>query len=309
MAARLQYQIVGRYMDRTEVVAYHLQCLSNGKSVKLSKEQVAFLVGRGQVTNCQGQIYQDKLLLRGVGVSLDSLPTKQVNREGSAIKNTSSIGKVRNGTSAGDAMSQVMIVQFIVDGKRTIGAVLQNSGGGTAKVDRNKLIELASAGRIGNARVQKSNDRVILRGVNCDLRNMPTVSAKELGLASQNSEKPEKPEKPEKSEKPEKPDPTSQLHKEMCEYIQYELKHTQFRDELTFNKPKSTKSKLVWSYGSGYLFYEITDANGGFYFEWSASNGFDGGGLKGDINIKGDVDDLYAYCKKSINRISYLQTR
>ena len=189
MAAKLQYQIVGRYMDKTEVVAYHLQCLSNGKSVKLSKEQVAFLVGRGQVTNCQGQIYQDKLLLRGVGVSLDSLPTKQVNQEGSKLKNTDSIGKVRNGTSVEDAMSQLMIVQFIMDGKRMDKAVLKNSGGGTIQVERDKLIELASAGRIGNARVQKSNNRVILRGVNCNLNEIPTIDARNTGSESQDKSK------------------------------------------------------------------------------------------------------------------------
>ena len=67
MAARTNYQIVGRYMDGSEVTGYHLMDISTGKNRRYSREQLAFLVGKGQVTNCSGQIYQDKLLLRGVG--------------------------------------------------------------------------------------------------------------------------------------------------------------------------------------------------------------------------------------------------
>ena len=61
MAAKILYQIVGRYMNGSEVTGYHLQSMETGKQGKYTKEQTIFLVGRGQVTNCSGQIYQDKL--------------------------------------------------------------------------------------------------------------------------------------------------------------------------------------------------------------------------------------------------------
>lgn len=75
-AARLQYRIVGKYTNGREVSAYHLSC-SNGKSVRVSKEQLYYLVGRGQVTNADGQIYQDKVILKGIGENLDKIPSKK----------------------------------------------------------------------------------------------------------------------------------------------------------------------------------------------------------------------------------------
>ena len=111
-AKRVQYQIVGRYMDGKEVTGYHLLSLESGKAGRYTKEQVAFLTGRDQITNCEGQIYKDKLLLRGVGISLDSLPVQQEN---GTLSRTDSIGRVRRGTSAEDAMTQLMLIGYIMN--------------------------------------------------------------------------------------------------------------------------------------------------------------------------------------------------
>lgn len=184
MAARIEYQIVGRYMDGKEVTGYHLQSLDSGKSGRYTREQVAYLVGRGQITNCTGQIYQDKLLLRGVGMSLDILPVKQENGD---LSRTGNIGKVRKGTSAADAMTQLMIVGTIRNGRNTVGYVLKNSAGATKKGSRADVIKLASEGRIGNARVQNSGDKVILRGVNCNLDELPVTNIKPDSGASNGS--------------------------------------------------------------------------------------------------------------------------
>ena len=109
-AKKTEYQIVGRYMDGSEVVAYHLQSLETGKSGRYSKEQVYYLVGREQVTNCTGQIYKDKVLLRGNGISLDDLP---VINEAGEISRTEAIGKIRKGTSAEEAINQLMLVSAV----------------------------------------------------------------------------------------------------------------------------------------------------------------------------------------------------
>lgn len=171
-AKRTQYQIVGRYMDGKEVTGYHLQSLDTGKSGKYNKEQVCFLVGRDQVTNCEGQIYQDKVLLRGKGISLDDLPVQQEN---GSLSRTDNIGKIRRGTSASDAMTQVVIVGSVVRGRNVLGYVIQNAGGGKTQVERDKLLELARAGRVGNARVQMYQGRMILKGVGVDLSQLPKV--------------------------------------------------------------------------------------------------------------------------------------
>lgn len=178
MAARIEYQIVGRYMDGKEVTGYHLQSMESGKAGRYTREQVAYLVGRGQVTNCSAQIYQDKLLLRGVGMSLDDLPVQQEN---GGLSRTDNIGKVRKGTSAADAMTQFMLAGTIVNGRNTVGYVIKNSAGQTKNINRATLIELARGGRIGNARVQESNGKLILRGVGVNLNELPSISADQAG--------------------------------------------------------------------------------------------------------------------------------
>ena len=161
-------------MDGKEVVGYHLHSLDSGKSGRYTREQVVFLVGKGQVTNCSGQIYQDKVLLRGVGMSLDDLPVQQ---EDGGLSRTSSIGRVRRGTSAADAMTQLLIVGTVRSGRETVGYIVQNSGGAQKRVSKADIYKLASAGRIGNARVQNYNGRVILRGVGVALDELPSEDA------------------------------------------------------------------------------------------------------------------------------------
>lgn len=169
-APRVQYQIVGRYMDGKEVTGYHLQSIETGKASRYTKEQVIYLVGRDQVTNCEGQIYKDKVLLRGVGMSLDSLPVQQ---EDGTLSRTSNIGKVRRGTSGADAMTQLLIVGNIVNGRNVLGYVLRNAGGATVVKNRTEVLSLVANGRIGNARVQAYQGKTILKGVNCNLNELP----------------------------------------------------------------------------------------------------------------------------------------
>ena len=177
MAKRIEYQIVGRYMDGKEVTAYHLHSAERGKGGRYTREQVCLLVGRGQVTNCDGQIYQDKVILRGVGMSLEDLPVQQ---EDGGLTRTDSIGKVRKGSTAADAMTQVMIMKAITNGRNTVGYIVANAGGGINKISREQAFELAQAGRIGNARYQESNGKSIIRGVGVNLNELESVTIEEL---------------------------------------------------------------------------------------------------------------------------------
>lgn len=82
MGARpIEYNVVGRYLnqaDLRDVVGYHVISTDGTRQKQLSMDQMAFLVGKGQILNVVAQIYKDKLLYRGVGISLDSLPYKTV---------------------------------------------------------------------------------------------------------------------------------------------------------------------------------------------------------------------------------------
>jgi len=171
MAAKTMYQIVGRYMNGSEVTGYHLHSMETGKAGRFSREQVAFLVGKGQVTNCTGQIYQDKLILRGTNGSLDDLPVQQ---EDGRFKGSETIGHVRKNTSAADAMTQFMIVGVLRDKKNVVGYIVQNAGGATKKLRKSDVIKLAKKGGIGNARVQMNNGQELLRGYNCNLADLPS---------------------------------------------------------------------------------------------------------------------------------------
>lgn len=167
---RTEYQIVGRYMDGSEVTGYHLQSLETGKSGKYTKDQVYYLVGRDQITNCTGQIYQDKVLLRGKGINIDDLPVKY---EDGDTRNMDKIGKIRRGTTIEEAMEQFMIVGLIKSGRNTVGYKIQNAGGAQKEVSRETIIKLASEGKIGNASVQNYNGKTILRGVGVNLETLP----------------------------------------------------------------------------------------------------------------------------------------
>ena len=90
MANKTMYKIVGRYANGKEIIGYHLQSTESNKSGRYTREQVCFFVGRGQIVNCSGQLYQDKVMLRGVGISLDALPTKQEKSKDQNINTTNS---------------------------------------------------------------------------------------------------------------------------------------------------------------------------------------------------------------------------
>lgn len=177
MAKRVEYQIVGRYMSGKEVIAYHLYSSETGKGGRYTKEQVCLLVGRGQVVNCDGQIYKDKVILRGIGVSLDSLPVQQ---DDGTITRTGSIGRVAKGTDGGQAMEQVLIQKAIINGRYTVGYIVSNSAGRLSRVSREQAFELAKNSRIGNARYQESNGKPIIRGVGINLNEIESISLEDL---------------------------------------------------------------------------------------------------------------------------------
>lgn len=171
MAIKTMYQIVGRYMNGSEVTGYHLHSMETGKSGKFTREQVAFLVGKGQVTNCTGQVYQDKLILRGTNGSLEDLPIQQ---EDGRFKGSDAIGHVRRNTTGAAAMEQFLIVGVLRNGKEVVGYIVQNAGGATKKLRKTVVVKMAQEGKIGNARVQMNNGHILLRGVDCNLAALPS---------------------------------------------------------------------------------------------------------------------------------------
>lgn len=77
---RIQHKLVGRYVRGNDVVYYGL-ISENGKEVRYTEEQMAFVVGRGQVVNVRAQLYKDKVLFRGTDCDIRSLPTIKLNSD------------------------------------------------------------------------------------------------------------------------------------------------------------------------------------------------------------------------------------
>ena len=158
-----RFSIVARYMNGRTVNGYKLLNLSTNRECKVTKDQLCFLVGRKCVYNCYGQLYEDKVILRGIGgASLDKLPV--INESTKKLSNEEKIHK------------PYRIISCLVNGRNTVGYELVNKEGETKRVSRKQVMELAEVGLIENARVQQSNGERILRGVNTNLNSLPAIS-------------------------------------------------------------------------------------------------------------------------------------
>lgn len=77
---RTRYKLVGRYMSGSDTAYYGL-ISEDGKQVKYTKEQMAFVVGRDQVINVKAQLYKDTVIFTGVGMDIRSLPTIKLGNQ------------------------------------------------------------------------------------------------------------------------------------------------------------------------------------------------------------------------------------
>lgn len=80
------YQVIAREMKGTSVTGY---VLDNGSAkMRVDLDQMAFLVGRGLIDNCEGKIFRDTLIIGGInGLKLNKLPSiKSKDTEDNKLK-------------------------------------------------------------------------------------------------------------------------------------------------------------------------------------------------------------------------------
>ena len=171
MANRNIYRLTGRYLHGTKVVGYHAVKIDDAKSEKFSRDQVIFLTGRGQVENCRGQIYQDKVILQGVGCNLDKLPVRQVgdnvNREKDQSKNTNTLNKL--------GRQEFRIEKIITQGNNLKGFQLKHRSGQIVNMKTSQVIKLAKDGKLENANYTNTNGKPSLKGTEMDLSKLPKI--------------------------------------------------------------------------------------------------------------------------------------
>lgn len=159
--------VVGRCMDGVRVIGYIAVDNSTRARLYFNKEQFQGLVINKQVTNCTGQVYGNKIIIKGVNCQLTKLPKFDVN--GNQIKSENANEKETN---------KMVIIGKITDSKEVVGYRLKYLSNGQLKykdVPRKIVLELARDKKIKNARVQMFNNRLLLRGVDCDLSKLPSV--------------------------------------------------------------------------------------------------------------------------------------
>lgn len=173
------YEVTGRYMNGTVVCAYNITS-SDGTNKKVTREQLIFLLGKGVITNCTGQIYNNQVLIRGLcGLNIAELPIIEVSS--GKIRNNEVTNVKPSKCDTDTIFNQVTLTHRIMNGKTNIGFQVRTHGGKVIRMGREQIIQLASKKLVTNAVVQnyntKGESKKILRGVGIDLRNdLPTIT-------------------------------------------------------------------------------------------------------------------------------------
>ena len=160
------YKVIGRCLNGVKVLKYVLMNTSTNSINIVSKEQMEHLVINKRVVNCIGQYYCGKIIIKGIDCKLNQLPNYTLD------------GKLIDKKSSDKAKLEpnLYIKSRMVKGRKTIGYVVGLVGQDIEyKVEKNKVIHLARQGKVYNARVQKLNDKSLLRGVNCELSHLPVI--------------------------------------------------------------------------------------------------------------------------------------
>lgn len=159
-----KYRVVGRYMSGVRVLGYYLTDVNLGTGFNATKEEVEQMALNKQLVNCTAQHYQDKILLKGVGMQLNKLPVVDVSK-------TQTIGA---GTPEGEPLkASYTILARLIHQKHVVGYVVIDERGKQHRISREKTMQLALDGLVNNARVQKYREQLVLRGVNCELSSLP----------------------------------------------------------------------------------------------------------------------------------------
>ena len=166
------FTLVGRQTSGTSVIGYMVMDNRTGKVQSVDKNTVYNLALNKRIEGVIAQEYMGRITMKGVHTKISSLP--EYDKEGNLIKSTDiSEGKKR-----------LYITYKVIDGKTTLGygVDLYNQGRIISKcvITREQLIQFARAGTVINARCQTSNGKDILRGVGCNIAELPSVNYSDL---------------------------------------------------------------------------------------------------------------------------------
>lgn len=142
-----RYGMIGRYVDGTSVVAYELADRKTGQNIKVTREQAAYLIGRGLIEGVSARLYREELIIEAVEgyTRVADLPKLDVK--------TGSL-KFKNGAPQGTRRINISFDTATLIGRTDSGKFVIQTGTGSKIVDRMTLMKLLDAKKIINANAQ-----------------------------------------------------------------------------------------------------------------------------------------------------------
>lgn len=207
-AKRASYNVVARYMDGNKVTGYHLKSTDGLKHGRYTREQLCYLVGRNQVENCVGKVHKDTVVLSGKNMKLTELPVYNGDDSISDNENGSSDSNDNKGVLVAALVATNVVVGYIVkkDNKEL-------------KISREKVLSLASEGRISNAKTQNYKGKLLLRGNGINLRDLPRIDINADGESDTKPKASDTKPKVSDTKTKDKSDITAERIKEYIEYL------------------------------------------------------------------------------------------
>lgn len=171
-----KYLIVGKYIetndDKEKVVGFQVRQNDGAEDKKYSVEEMAYLIGLGQVVNCQGFVNDrtGEFVFRGIG----NLPIVGEDTTKVALRAKAAAGSITK------------LVYNDNDIRSIIAYQVKTPSGKLQIMKRDAVIKIAKEGLLANARVQMANGKVILRSADKQnkLTDLPRISATEAGLVT-----------------------------------------------------------------------------------------------------------------------------
>lgn len=170
MEHRNKYIIKARHMRGVKVLGYYLESTRDGSRRLVNKESAQELALGGFITNCKAQVYNNDVVMKGVGCKISELPIIDAD--------TGKLRGVETKKKTVEALYE--ITARVINGKHVLGYVIQDRGRVPIIKTKKEVVELTRRGLVSNARIQMSNGVPILRGVNCELAKINTIRASDL---------------------------------------------------------------------------------------------------------------------------------
>lgn len=182
MADIKKYNLVGRYMTGSSVAGYEIQDKATGQNLTRSRGQVCLLVGAGRIENCDARIDKDRVILIGVGINIDELPVCRLKKD----KNTANVIESVKDTHSNGSKEDIPDFKKYDITKRfekksetgrykTVGYGLRNINGNEIPAKVSDVYKLCKTGMVRNATAQLLHGEILLRGVDCKLRDLPVI--------------------------------------------------------------------------------------------------------------------------------------